>query len=99
MNMPHNEELIMTLTPKQKQQLKAKAHQLKPVVMLGNQGFSAAVQKEMDRALNDHELIKIRIAEKDRDARRELLAEICTTCEAELVQTIGQVGVLYRKNK
>ena len=87
----------MSLTTKQKQQLKAQAHQLNPVVMLGNQGFSAAVKKEMDRALKDHELIKIRIAEKDRDSRRALLAEICTSCEAELVQTIGSVGVIYKK--
>jgi RNA-binding protein len=87
----------MPLNTKQKQQLKAKAHQLKPIVMIGNHGFSAAVQKEMLRALHDHELIKIRIAEKDRDARRALLAEICTACEAELVQTIGSIGVIYRK--
>jgi RNA-binding protein len=87
----------MTLNTKQKQQLKAKAHKLKPVVMLGNQGFSPAVKKEMDRALHDHELIKIRVPEKDRDLRRELLSEICAECEAELVQTIGNIGVIYRK--
>lgn len=86
------------LNTKLKQQLKAKAHKLKPVVLLGNQGFSATVKKEIDRALYDHELIKIRIASTDRDERRALLDEISQQCEAELVQVIGSIGVIYRKS-
>lgn len=86
----------MTLNAKQRQALKAKAHKLKPVVMIGNQGLTAAVNKEIDRALNDHELIKVRIGGEDRDERRACYEEICTTHSAEPVQLIGSIAVIYR---
>lgn len=88
----------MPLNPKQRQQLKGKAHSLKPIVFIGHNGLTEAVNKEVDRALNDHELIKMRIAHDDRVVRRELYAEICKIHQAELVQQIGCIGVLYRKN-
>ena len=86
----------MSLNTKQKQELKGRAHKLKPAVMLGNQGFTEAVKKEIDRALYDHELIKVRIASTDRDMRRALFNEICEASGAELLQVIGSIGVLYR---
>lgn len=89
----------MPLNPKQRQLLKAQAHKLKPVILIGNNGLTDAVQKEIHRALNDHELIKIRIQTNDRDLRKALFAEICEGQEAELVQSIGSIGVVYRKNK
>lgn len=85
------------LTNKAKQQLKAQAHKLKPVVLIGNQGVTSAVQKEVDRALLDHELIKVRIATEDRDLRKQLFNELCANQQAELVQVIGSIGVLFRK--
>lgn len=88
----------MALTTKQKQDLKGKAHKLKPVVLIGEKGVTPAVLKEIDAALAHHELIKIRIASNDRDARRKMINEICTTSSAELVQIIGNIGVLYRKS-
>ena len=88
----------MSLTPKTKQALKARAHALKPVVLIGNQGLTPAVSKEIDRALHDHELIKIRVASNDRELRRALISEICAAQQAELVQLIGNIGVLFRKN-
>lgn len=88
----------MSITTKFKQQLKAKAHKLKPVVFVGNNGLSESVQNEMDRALTDHELIKIRIQSEDRVVRRELFAEVCKLVKAEAVQFIGSIGVMYRKN-
>ncbi|VVC75844.1 RNA-binding protein [Aquicella siphonis] len=88
----------MPLTPKTRQQLKAQAHKLKPVILLGNNGLTDAVSKEVDRALNDHELIKIRIQSSDRDLRRALFNQICAGNQAELVQVIGSIGVIYRKN-
>ena len=87
----------MTLDSKYKQELKAKAHALKPVVLLGNHGFTEAVKKEIDRALNDHELIKVRIQNPDRDERKAIFTEICETLSADLVQIIGNIAVLYRK--
>lgn len=88
----------MPLTPKTRQQLKAQAHKLKPVVLLGNNGLTDAVNKEIERALQDHELIKIRIHSNDRELRRELFNQISAHCQAELVQVIGSIGVIYRKN-
>jgi RNA-binding protein len=86
----------MPLSPKAKQALKAKAHKLKPIVLIGNNGLTDAVNKEIDRALHDHELIKIRIQTNDRELRRTLLTELCVHNQAELVQVIGNIGVIYR---
>jgi RNA-binding protein len=88
----------MSLTPKEKQKLKGLAHKLRPIVFIGHNGLTEAVNKEVDRALNDHELIKMRIQHEDRDIRRELFDEICQLHRAELVQVIGSIGVLYREN-
>ena len=89
----------MSLTPKQKQKLKGYAHALRPIVYIGHNGLTEAVNKELDRALNDHELIKMRIQLEDRNVRREMFDEICKIHHAELVQVIGNVGVLFRKNE
>jgi len=88
----------MPLTSKQKQQFKAKAHNLNPVVLLGQHGLTENVQCEVDQALLDHELIKIRIPIADKEARSKVITEICHVNRAELVQTIGHIAVLYRKN-
>jgi len=88
----------MNMTPKVRQQLKAQAHRLNPTVMIGNQGLTDAVKKEIDRALNDHELIKIKIAGQDRELRQQLVAEIVSAAQAELIQLIGHICVVYRKN-
>jgi RNA-binding protein len=87
---------IMALVPKQRQALKGKAHKLKPIVIVGNNGLTETVNMEIDRALTDHELIKMRINSEDRDARRALFAEICELHQADLVQTVGKIGVIYR---
>lgn len=89
----------MALTPKERQHLKARAHKLKPVVMVGSNGVTEAVNKEIDRALNDHELIKIRVTTEDREVRQQLFEAIRDAAGAELVQKIGGIGVYYRKLK
>lgn len=89
----------MTLSTKQKQQLKAKAHALNPVVFIGTGGFTDSVRKEIERALDDHELIKIRIQENDRHTRQALYAEVCQATAAHAVQLIGKVAIIYRKNE
>ena len=86
----------MALTPKIRQLYKGKAHGLKPVVMIGNKGLTETVNKEIDRALYDHELIKIRIQVADRDERQAMFDEICQLHQAEPVQLIGGIGTLYR---
>jgi RNA-binding protein len=87
----------MALPSKVRQQLKAKAHSLKPIVIVGNNGLTNNVNDEIDRALNDHELIKMRINSEDRDERKALYAEISELHKAELLQMVGKIGVLYRK--
>ena len=84
------------LTPKERQALKARAHGLKPVVLLGNSGLSTPVMKEIDRALAAHELIKVKVPAEDRDERDSVFAEIAEGLSAARVQAIGKLLVLYR---
>ncbi len=84
------------LTPKERQTLKARAHGLKPVVLLGNSGLSGPVMKEIDRALAAHELIKVKVPSDDRDERDSVFADIAEALSAARVQSIGKLLVLYR---
>lgn len=86
------------LTTKQQQDLKAKAHHLKPVVMIGDKGLTENVLAEIDIALTSHELIKVKINGADRDDRSAMANEIAEKSEACLVQVIGRTLILYRKN-
>lgn len=88
----------MSLTSQQKKTFKSKAHKLNPIVIVGSQGLTQNVMKEIDRGLNDHELIKIRINAADREDRQVMFKEICETTNAEAVQLIGGIGVIYREN-
>ena len=87
---------MKSLTPAQRQHLKSLAHTRQPVVMIGNNGLSAAVLKEIELALNAHELIKIKAASNELDTRRTWMAEICAGTGANPVQQIGKVLVIYR---
>lgn len=84
------------LTPKERQALKARAHGLKPVVLLGNSGLSAPVMKEIDRALAAHELIKVKVPGDDREERDALFAEVAEALSAARVQSIGKLLLFYR---
>jgi RNA-binding protein len=86
-----------TLDNQTRRALKQQAHHLKPVVMLGQAGLTEGVLAEVERALLDHELIKVRITGYDRDERDAQVAEIARQTNAALVQRIGNVAVLYRK--
>ena len=87
---------MKSLTPAQRQFLKGLAHARQPVVMIGSQGLTPAVLKEIDIALNAHELIKIKAASDEPDTRRAWLDEICATTGAAPVQQIGKILVIYR---
>lgn len=88
----------MALTQEQKKQYKSIGHHLKPVLIVAEQGLSEGVMAELERALNDHELIKVQLRLSDRDDRAAILTELCQQSSAELVQTIGKMALLYRKN-
>jgi RNA-binding protein len=86
------------MTPAERKALKAKAHKLDPVVHVGAKGLTEEVIAEIDRALHAHELIKVRAASLDRDAREEAFGRIAEKTGAQAVQHIGKVFVLFRKN-
>jgi len=85
------------LTPAERKALKAKAHKLDPVVHIGAKGMTDEVIAEIDRALSAHELIKVRAASLDRDARDEAVDRIVERTGADAVQHIGKIFVLFRK--
>lgn len=87
---------MLELTPQQRKFLKAQAHGLKPVVMIGTGGLSEAVLKEVDRSLAAHELIKIRVLNDNRDEREAWLVEVCEQLGAAPVQHIGKLLLVYR---
>ena len=90
---------MKSLSPAERKLLKARAHALKPVVAVGNEGLSATVLKEIDNSLRAHELIKIRVAGDDRGARIALLGEICKQSGASAVQHIGKLLVVFRETQ
>jgi RNA-binding protein len=85
------------VTPAERKALKARAHSLDPSVHLGGKGLTRAVIAELDRALAAHELIKVRAGGLERAEREAALAEICAQLDAQPVQHIGKVLVLYRR--
>jgi len=87
----------MPLTDAQRRHLRALAHPLKPVVLVGDRGITDALLRELDLSLAHHELLKVRVKAADRDERDALVARLCEATGAELVQRIGHVAVLYRR--
>jgi RNA-binding protein len=88
--------MAVSLTPRERAHLKARAHALEPIVRIGHAGLSDAVAAEIDRALVAHELIKVKVDAADRDARETLCADICVRSDAAEVQRVGKVLVLWR---
>ncbi|QGU33039.1 ribosome assembly RNA-binding protein YhbY [Thermochromatium tepidum] len=88
----------MTLTEKQKRWIKPQVHHLKPVVLIGQQGLTDSVLAEIERALDHHELIKVRVNAGDRDERDAAIGLICQRTGADLVSRVGHVAALYRHN-
>lgn len=78
--------------------LKRKAHSLNPVISIGNKGLTENVFAEIDIAIKSHELIKIKISGAEKDERLEIIEKIVNTTKAELIQTIGSIAVIYKKN-
>lgn len=89
----------MSLTNKQKQFLKAKAHELKPVILLGGNGLTEGVVAEIEVALNFHELIKVKVPTEDREQKVLIMDAIIRETKAEKVQVIGKTLVLFRQSE
>jgi len=88
----------MALSSKQARQLKGMAHALKPVVLVGDKGVTDAVIAKIEDELENHELIKVKIA-ADRDEVKEAGVRICSATGAELAGSIGKVLMLYRRRR
>ncbi len=88
----------MSLSAAEKKQYRAIAHNLNPVIIVGDKGLGEGLLEELERALNDHELIKVKLNIGDRDDRQVIAQNIIEASGAELVQSIGKVLVLLRRN-
>ena len=84
------------LTPAQRKDQRAEAHHLNPVVMIGSDGLTAAVTKEIDAALNAHGLIKVRVQSDDRPGREAIFQTLADELNAAPIQHIGKLLVLWR---
>lgn len=89
----------MSLSPAQRRYLRGLAHPLKPVLMLGGKGVTPSVLAELEHALSDHELVKVKLSGTDREERESSLTQLLDASHAEKVQTIGHIAVLYRRNE
>lgn len=89
----------MTLTGKQKNYLRGIAHNLSPVVMIGGKGLTDAVMNEIELALDQHELIKIKLPGNEKAEKVAVVAQITSKSNSEPVQLIGRVAVIYRESK
>ncbi len=89
----------MTLNPKEKKQLRAIGHKLKPLVTIAGKGITEGVQLEIERALHDHELIKIKVVVGDRILRQQVIGQVCADSNSELVQSIGNTALLLKRAK
>ena len=78
--------------------LNTRAQQLKPVVLIGNNGLTENVHREIETALLAHELIKIRVNADTKESRQEMITEIAQKHDAAIVSTIGHILVIYREN-
>lgn len=88
----------MPLPASQKRHLRGFAHDLKPVILVGQKGITPALLAEFDGALAHHELVKVRLADDERESRAASIEAIRAHSGAELVQTIGKTACFYKRN-
>ena len=88
----------MPLTQEQKKQFKSIGHHLKPVLIVADNGLTEGVLAELERALHDHELIKVQLRITEREDRLQAIDALCKAAHAEVAQVIGKMALIYRKN-
>lgn len=86
----------LDITSQERSALRAAAHPLRPVVLIGDRGLSEAVLKEIDLNLDAHQLIKVRISGEEREAREAMLETICETLSCAAVHHLGKTLIIYR---
>ena len=87
------------LSNPQKRYLRGLAHDLKPVLMVGAKGVTASLVAELDKVLEQHELVKVKVAAEDRETRDTWIADLAAQSTSELVSRIGHTAVFYRRSK
>ena len=87
----------MTLSNDDKKHLRGIGHGLKPIVTVAGNGLSENVLAELNRALDDHELIKVKFVFEDRNDKKTVMADLCVQTHANLIQTIGHVALICRR--
>ncbi len=88
----------MNITKTQQKFLRSKAHHLKPVLWIGQNGLTESVTAEIETALDHHELIKIKLRVGDKALRNKTVTDICQTTHSEQIQSIGNIVSIYRRN-
>ena len=89
----------MLISNQQKKNFRAIGHKLKSTVTISHKGLTNSIVHEIDRALNDHELIKIKINTRERKNRKEIISQICEQHDAKCIQSIGYISLIYRPSK
>jgi len=89
----------MTPTEQQKKRLRGIGHKLKPVITVGTGGLSDSLLEEFESSLEHHELMKVKISIGDRDERGTAIRALCEYSGAQLIQRVGNIGLLFRKKK
>jgi len=89
----------MTASNAEKKKFRTIGHQLHPVVIIAQKGLTENIKEEIERALTEHELIKIKLLTATRQAKKDLAEEICSIFKAECIQSIGHVILIYRAAK
>jgi RNA-binding protein len=89
----------MEISESQKKFLRGLGHQLKPVIIVGDAGLSESLMKEFSSTIDHHELIKVRIRAGDREIRDQIINDLCVKESASLVARIGNVALVFRRNK
>lgn len=83
----------------EKNALKARAHHLHPVILVGGKGVTPALIEETNIALQAHELIKVKVVGEDKEERKAMALAICEATTAEFIQLIGNIAIIYRKRQ
>lgn len=84
------------LSQAKKKHYRSIAHKLKPVLIIADKGVTEGVELELERALEDHELIKVKVNINDGEARKQIATQLCASHKATLIQQIGKMIVLFR---
>ena len=86
------------LSQKQKHHLRGLGHAIKPVVQLGNSGLTDGVLRQIEEAIEHHELIKVRVIAADRSEKKRYIDHIVESTDAHLIQQVGHMILIYRKH-